>query len=1051
MEAEISANTQRRPMRLTPPSEQGGPIARRGFRYQDEITTGFLIEMLDESGIEEVHCETLDDIVLLCKTPSGAIAEFIQVKTGDAAPRSIADLCARTGTQGSSIIEKSLSRDRIAETTRFRLVTTAPVAKHLECLTRSREGRRSDDGAYLELARTLQDRLPGVRSPNGNDFSYWVENCFWEVRAAHSDIRNANHALMSRLATKRGRALDAYAIETLLDDLRNRARAAAEASIEIGISAKAIVRSVLQEWWEARTSELTSLSQLVARVGLESQVAPIAAKIAVSNEAVDKKAFHYLKRSLRWSYIVEGADTSRSLYAVLWPILVEPATTPRLICIIGEPLSGKSTLMWRFGYDLHLHGRNVLQVSDVDKSLWGRLAALTNQSTQDVVLLVDDIFEDERITGALLRFFESATSAASHVTILATAISDNHAMQALADLRREGVSVWNEHVILTATDKEAFLRDTSYDKAAYPTFWDDRNLARIDKFHTLAATVREIDEGNLRIEEISAGFVPETLEARRLERLRNNQPRLWSAYKYVAFCFRFKIAIPLSVLMRLEDFNFYDIEELEGADAYLSLYDSFPSGRGITTLRYRVITSQHWKLAETHWRTYVQFESPVKLLRSILQSVDVNDSWHAGFVTHLIRAIASERSIPWREIIPDYLDRLRRLQRSLPVEHLAIWRSIYTSLELTDEAKRCAQATREQVPADATDAIVQIRLFERQDKDLWKAYEAIKRALERWPDNENVEEIYVTFIGQHRLMFQNDVRSLLDRLKDFLADAGEHWNRVASYVQNIVIPAGEPSHHRQAESAIRSWLEANNDHPKTPGLWVTYLSLVQKKLPLAFPRASRRCVDWLSTHRAHAGYAHLAHAYATQVAKSHDKRALDGAMIELLGWLSDHPLNAHLWDCCLQLSRNPLAEEPHVRRVIEVLLGGIGSDDFDEEGALINRINSAGTIVSLLSLFEDRYRQPDGSINSDELHLLAARVNKWLGVHHEDAHARRRFIDFVCAFGNADHRRIVIEETNQWLRAHQSNQQVIGAYRRLVERHSAASKKNPMPDATSSI
>ena len=61
------------------PFEQGGPIARTGFLYQDHVAARFCIEMLSEGSIEEVWCETEDDITLLWGTGGTTVVEFVQV------------------------------------------------------------------------------------------------------------------------------------------------------------------------------------------------------------------------------------------------------------------------------------------------------------------------------------------------------------------------------------------------------------------------------------------------------------------------------------------------------------------------------------------------------------------------------------------------------------------------------------------------------------------------------------------------------------------------------------------------------------------------------------------------------------------------------------------------------------------------------------------------------------------------------------------------------------------------------------------------------------
>jgi hypothetical protein len=47
------------------PVDEGGPVARTGFNYQDEIAVGFLVEMLETPTLLKVHCETHDDILLV--------------------------------------------------------------------------------------------------------------------------------------------------------------------------------------------------------------------------------------------------------------------------------------------------------------------------------------------------------------------------------------------------------------------------------------------------------------------------------------------------------------------------------------------------------------------------------------------------------------------------------------------------------------------------------------------------------------------------------------------------------------------------------------------------------------------------------------------------------------------------------------------------------------------------------------------------------------------------------------------------------------------------
>jgi len=67
------------------PQEEGGPIARAGFNYQDEIAVSFLLEMLVDPVLLRVHCETHDDVLLVRADGDGGAqtAEYVQVKSNE--------------------------------------------------------------------------------------------------------------------------------------------------------------------------------------------------------------------------------------------------------------------------------------------------------------------------------------------------------------------------------------------------------------------------------------------------------------------------------------------------------------------------------------------------------------------------------------------------------------------------------------------------------------------------------------------------------------------------------------------------------------------------------------------------------------------------------------------------------------------------------------------------------------------------------------------------------------------------------------------------------
>jgi hypothetical protein len=225
------------------PSEEGGPIARTGFNYQDEVAVGFLIDMLDDSAISKIHLETHDDMVVVRCVDSIVTAEFVQVKAGELNKLwSIADLCRRENGTGTSIFEASLNRDEYEENSRFRVVTLRPVVDELKLLTFSSgaSGREPCGAHFLTLSSELWSRFPAICSPKSNGASYWLKHCFWDVRHSEQALKVSNFSHLLRIAYAEGKALFPEQIDALLEELRSWAKEAGGARWEPNRSAKII-------------------------------------------------------------------------------------------------------------------------------------------------------------------------------------------------------------------------------------------------------------------------------------------------------------------------------------------------------------------------------------------------------------------------------------------------------------------------------------------------------------------------------------------------------------------------------------------------------------------------------------------------------------------------------------------------------------------------------------------------------------------------------------------------------------------------------------------
>lgn len=272
MNDENSAQDDQRPLSRSvnevEPDEHGGPTARRGFSYQDEIAVWFLIALLVESDLIEVHCETHDDIVLIWQDDEEQdaegptrVVEFVQVKAGEADSLwSVAELCRRKSgdVPHSSLFETTLLRDKHQERSRFRIITSREVVSDLKPLTFnfSAPGRAPKSKPMADLRNKLEQRRPDCRSQNGNGHRYWLENCLWEVRFTKEVVKKDNLIRLAKFSRNEGCGLVLEQVEEVLDGLRTLAREAGDASWASHRDTKIITRNALHAWWRDRVEDV---------------------------------------------------------------------------------------------------------------------------------------------------------------------------------------------------------------------------------------------------------------------------------------------------------------------------------------------------------------------------------------------------------------------------------------------------------------------------------------------------------------------------------------------------------------------------------------------------------------------------------------------------------------------------------------------------------------------------------------------------------------------------------------------------------------------------
>jgi hypothetical protein len=112
---------------------------------------------------------------------------------------------------------------------------------------------------------------------------------------------------------------------------------------------------------------------------------------------------YYAGAPLTWNIVAAQGVIERDQQAELLEQLAVPAKRTWMICIVGEPGAGKTSLAWRLIYELaKQQNALILQILDnEDADVWYHLSDFQEHTQEPFYILVDDVFRDESVLLAL--------------------------------------------------------------------------------------------------------------------------------------------------------------------------------------------------------------------------------------------------------------------------------------------------------------------------------------------------------------------------------------------------------------------------------------------------------------------------------------------------------------------------------------------------------------------------------------------------------------------------------------------------------------------------
>lgn len=230
-------------VRITSPSNAGGPAARQGFKYQDHVAVSFIFKMLRDSSYSQVECETADDIVAVFHCSGELVNEYIQVKTTEGDSKwNWQEVIALDGIKAdSSLLHKSLKCDVRPGLARFRIVTKRDVAKILEGFKTELDKRVLPDTTTTR-GKALVKAFKTFASAQKRDFAYWAKNSVWQVYGDVESLEAVNIKALSQLAEGLGNRPNFTQLQAIYDEFLEMADKAATANVRTAAASKIIFR-----------------------------------------------------------------------------------------------------------------------------------------------------------------------------------------------------------------------------------------------------------------------------------------------------------------------------------------------------------------------------------------------------------------------------------------------------------------------------------------------------------------------------------------------------------------------------------------------------------------------------------------------------------------------------------------------------------------------------------------------------------------------------------------------------------------------------------------
>jgi hypothetical protein len=501
---------------------------------------------------------------------------------------------------------------------------------------------------------------------------------------------------------------------------------------------------------------------------------------------------YYEGRSrLTWNVVAGQGIIERDQQVELLKRLATPFQRTQMICIVGEPGAGKSSLAWELIYKLARQQCNpVLQILDnTDDNIWYCMLDFWTRIQQPFYVLVDDVFLDEGVLLALKGLDPNLP-----LTLLATSRTNEYRGSERFPFPVARVDL----IEPSPAEKTRILRKLDREWAQLTP----QQRARLGAANQFLVVMMELTAGKGL-----TGVIRDTLN-----RLRQRDETVYRAYEYLCHIHQYDLSMPSSLLERLDEKGrFYRLLDRKAARGLV-----FPD-----ELRPGNLQVGHPLIAEHAARLCGR--DPCSVVGEMLEAVDVRSRIERGFAAHLLRR-AAQRGIESRllDILKLNAVMIEKIQREATVYEMSIWRTLYRNLGIQEEMERCVDMALGKEPETGRDCTALLALCRERGQEK-EALPMFREWLADHPEDTSVRVCYLGLVERQGLAEQ--VAQVIEDTAAWLADHPQDNYIRAAYL-GLAERQGLAEQVAQVIEDTAAWLA---DHPEDNYVRTAYLSLVRRR------------------------------------------------------------------------------------------------------------------------------------------------------------------------------------------------------------------------------